>query len=117
MGDEKIFPLVDRKTPVLDRFRNGKGKNYAEESAKEVVALREASEDEAMELMETFSEDFRDQIADEIDEDPENVNPELVEEFMSFVFFEGSLTELSEEDSPLSSLSSSDDEDEDPDEE
>lgn len=97
MSSERIFPLLDRRTPLLDRLENGKGENFTRKVAKEVAAVREADEDEALELMETFSDNFKQAMADEIGEDPEDINPELVEDFMSLMFFEQDFTVEQEE--------------------
>jgi len=92
MGD-RIFPLVDRRTPLLDRLQNGEGGDFTDQSAKELVAVRETDEEDAVELMETFSKNFKESLADEMGVDPEEINPNLVEEFMSFIFFEGPFVE------------------------
>ena len=97
MGD-RLFPLMDRRTPLLDRLENGRGSSFTDKAAKELVAVRDSDEEDVMEIMDTFSNNFRESLADEMDVDPEDVNPELVEEFMSFVFFEGSFIGDKEED-------------------
>lgn len=125
MGD-RLFPLVDRRTPLLDRLESGRASSFTDKTAKELVAVRDSDEEDVMEIMDTFSNNFRESLADEMGMKPEDVNPELVEEFMSFVFFEGSFVADEEENgegdgedeqngeedesNPLEDLSSSDQE-------
>lgn len=97
MGDG-IFPLVDRETPILDRVRNGKGgQSVTDKVAKEIVAIRDSDDEEAVELMTTFEEQFRDSLSEEMDIPPENISDELVEQFMGLMFYEGMLTNGKEE--------------------
>lgn len=97
MGD-RIFPLVDRRTPLLDRLQKGGSSKFTDQAAKELIAVRESDEQDAVELMETFSDNFKESLADEMGVDKEDINPELVEEFMSFVFFEGAFSIPNSED-------------------
>lgn len=95
---DRIFPLVERRTPLLDRLQNGKGSDFTEQAAKELVAVRESDEEEIAKLMESFSQNFRESLAKEMGVDEDEINPELVEEFMGFVFFEGPFSEPNTED-------------------
>lgn len=70
MADAKgrIFPLVDRRAPVLDRIRNGRHSDHGGEDAGRLLArnLTENSPDEKSDQTERFLIGFVEGLADEL---------------------------------------------------
>lgn len=68
-SQSRIFPLVNRRAPVLDRIRNGREKDHGGEKAGRLMAknLTEYSPDEATKQTENFLVGFVEGLADELE--------------------------------------------------
>lgn len=83
----KIFPLIDRKTPVLDRIRN-RNKLRDDDMTVSQMVIKISSIDDPEEKEEAINQAenmFLSRIADEAGVDESLVNDDIVEEFGNFL--------------------------------
>lgn len=83
----KIFPLIDRKTPVLDRIRN-RNKLRDDDMTVSQMVIKISSIDDPEEKEEAINQAenmFLSRLADEAGIDESLVNDDIVEEFGNFL--------------------------------
>lgn len=80
---DAIFPLVDRRAPLLERvrnFSNGEESQLGVTLANQIADMQDA-DDELRELQTTLvAEDFRGTLAERFGTQPDNINDDLVNE-------------------------------------
>jgi hypothetical protein len=82
-GDSNIFPLLDRDSPILDRVRGQEEENgVGKDMGKTVAQVAQAEDDEIMAAeLERQSELFTKAVAEQLDVEADEVNPDVVERF------------------------------------
>lgn len=116
-GDNRIFPLLNRRTPVLDRIRERRRlrNNIGLSVGKRVgEAMLEEDEEERVMEAQRIASDFREGLSDELGVPPEAISDELVQDFMALfaVVSEEDVVEEIEGDEEGGSLFGEDGEDE-----
>lgn len=110
MGDERGFPLVDRKTPLVDKVKERRKKKSAYSKFGRDMAKAINGDLDLDELEEALGQ-FNDSLADEIGEDEEYIAVEITRPFSDLIMdFE--LEEEEEESSSFTLGSDSEDEEE-----
>lgn len=80
---DRIFPLVDRRAPLLERIRNARNGEESKLGVKlgNQVAEMVGADDELREMQtKLVAQDFRKTLAERFDTEPENINDDLVNE-------------------------------------
>lgn len=99
-GDSNIFPLLDRDSPILDRMRGEEEENgVGKEMGKTVAQVAQAEDDEIMAAeLDRQSELFTKAVADQLGVDPDEVNPDVVEQFAGLMVLTESDLTIEDED-------------------
>lgn len=86
LGTEKIFPILDRRAPVIERIRERRRlRNSVGLSTGRKVGefmLQEEGEERVLKAQEVASE-FREGLSDELGVPSEAINDDLVDDFMA----------------------------------
>lgn len=101
MADDKIFPLVDRRAPLLDRIRGDgeKASSVSEELGRRVGKFfKNDDEDIEAEELARSAEDFRRGLADELDVDEERITNEALDKFSELLTFDDLVEDVTDED-------------------
>jgi len=88
MPDESIFPLVDRRAPILERVRGDKeGENTPEKLIGQRVGKFYKNDDEQVEAEELAkaAAEFRDGLAEELNAEPEDISGDVIDNFTALM--------------------------------
>jgi len=90
LGDEKVFPLFNRRAPVLERLRGDNAKGELGALAGETVGeLVEAEDGELItQELERQSGQFIESLAEQLDVDESQIEPDVAEMFMTLLTLE-----------------------------
>jgi len=78
--DEPIFPITDRKTPILDRIKNNEGETLAEQLGERVGEIAIAGDEERLRVLKKSREDFREALSNSLGVDQGALDDDVVGE-------------------------------------
>lgn len=79
-SDNPILPILDRRAPILERIRDGKGEDNVAQNLGELVGrvIKTDSEIEVEQTRQDFADGFTNSLADELGVQAPDINTEFV---------------------------------------